>query len=384
MFCSERVVRQRSWIAARWRGRLATSLCLLAIAPLTGAAQIVRGVATDSLTGSPQAGVLVELHRAATEGSPLAAVLSARDGSWAVRSPGAGDYYLTAKRIGVRRQKSGTFTLQSGATLRLDFVLSPIGQPLPGILVSSVLVCSTSTAGNRIAELWDEVRTALVAADISLRDSLYRATVVRYARLLEAGTLRRLEESRSTITGVIEEPQLRIDPDSLLVQGFVHRERREGAGGGAGDQSIWHVPDAGIFASEAFLGTHCFSLRERTRDRARAGLLGLNFSSIVNESTRTGVSGTVWLDASTTELRFLEFVYSSPAPRGTGGELHFSRLDNGAWMMQRWFVRLPASARLAPPLGTAPGPSSWLLLRPRGYLREEGGSLDSVQPSRPG
>jgi hypothetical protein len=61
------------------------------------------------------------------------------------------------------------------------------------------------------------------------------------------------------------------------------------------------------------------------------------------------VRGTIWLDARTFELRLVEFRYSRlPSPSGNrniGGEVHFTRLPSGAWIVERWFIRIPRYAR---------------------------------------
>jgi hypothetical protein len=57
------------------------------------------------------------------------------------------------------------------------------------------------------------------------------------------------------------------------------------------------------------------------------------------------VRGTIWLDARTFELRLVEFRYtrlpSATSNRNIGGEVHFTRLPSGAWIVERWFIRIP-------------------------------------------
>jgi hypothetical protein len=66
---------------------------------------------------------------------------------------------------------------------------------------------------------------------------------------------------------------------------------------------------------------------------------------------RTGpeIRGTLWLDANTFELRIVEYSYTSLPPEASsaspGGELRFARLPSGAWIVRRWFIRMPRFAK---------------------------------------
>jgi hypothetical protein len=66
------------------------------------------------------------------------------------------------------------------------------------------------------------------------------------------------------------------------------------------------------------------------------------------------VVGTMWLDARTFELRFVEFRYTLLPPFDgadkVGGEVHFGKLTNGAWVTSRWFMRFPQFARSVSPV----------------------------------
>lgn len=101
-----------------------------------------------------------------------------------------------------------------------------------------------------MASLWEEARTALDAAEISLRDRLFTAQVTRYARELEPRTLRVLQEGRSEVRGVVGAPVTTLPPESLSTSGYW----RAVPGGGA----LYYVPDPAALLSDDFQGDHCF------------------------------------------------------------------------------------------------------------------------------
>jgi hypothetical protein len=91
------------------------------------------------------------------------------------------------------------------------------------------------------------------------------------------------------------------------------------------------------------------------------------------------VYGTMWLDARTFELRFVEFRYTRlPEFEGAdrvGGEVHFGRLANGAWVTSRWFLRFPQFARSVAPVDAYSRIPS-VVVRPTMHrLVEEGGMV---------
>ena len=85
--------------------------------------------------------------------------------------------------------------------------------------------------------------------------------------------------------------------------------------------------------------------------------------------------GTIWLDARGFELRFIEFRYTRlpqmPYAERVGGEVHFARLASGAWIVDRWFIRMPQV--IVTPQSAVP----------RRQLFEEGGAVitEGVAPS---
>jgi hypothetical protein len=257
----------------------------------------------------------------------------------------------------------------AGETVVRDLQVDAVLYVLPEVVVTSLATCRRSANAARIAALWEEARTALFASELSLRDELFRAHVTRYVRELEPRDARILSETRSEVSGVVSRPFTSVDPDSLSQRGYWWPEP---------DGSVtYYGPDAEVLLSDAFVRDHCF---EERRQRDRRGMVGLGFRPLADR-TLPDVVGTLWLDERTFELRFVEFTYSrtitNAAPSAhIGGEVHFARLASGAWIVRRWFIRLPFVGKPSAPLTTRRTTAPWVLVRPSNLqLREEGGEV---------
>jgi hypothetical protein len=306
-------------------------------------AQMVRGVVREGSSGTLVPGVVVSLDRADSAAAPLAqtavSVLSNERAEYAVRAAGPGRYFITAKRIGVRRFVSEPFELAAGETRVLDVTVDALLYTLPEVVVNVHALCAARrTSMQRLAALWDEARSALTATQISVRDSLFRTNVTRYVLSMDAASLKVLSESWVTIEGAVARPFASLSGDSLAQLGY-WREL-------PGDSAVFYGPDAEVLLSDAFRQGHCFSVVEG--NRTRRGLVGLAFEPPANQLL-PDVRGTFWLDARSFELRFIEFGYTR-LPSGefmgrVGGEVHFARVPSGAWIVRRWSLRMPQYAR---------------------------------------
>ena len=334
--------------------------------PVALEAQVVRGKVTDRSSGSPIPGVLVSLIRDDAQ-APSISVLSNARGEYAIRAAAAGRYRVDAKRIGVQRYVSEPFELGTGESKAIDVTLDAV-QRLPEVRVVDSGLCVKNEANKaRVASLWDEARTVLTAAQISLRDRLFEGQLTRYSRGLHPRTLRVLEESWAERKGLMDRPFFSLGGDSLSRIGY----RRT-----VGEMEYYYAPDAEVLVSRAFARDHCYDVVEGARDRR--GLIGISFEPAPRRVVPE-VRGTLWLDARTFELRFVEFGYTDlPAFEGAdrvGGEVHFGKLSNGAWVTSRWFLRIPQWARPITPVENYSRLPS-VIVRPSMHrLIEEGGMV---------
>jgi hypothetical protein len=182
----------------------------------------------------------------------------------------------------------------------------------------------------------------LTAAQISLRDRLFEGHLTRYVRGLHPRTLRVLEESWGERKGVMERPFVSVSADSLSRMGY----RRT-----IGEYEYYYAPDADVLLSGSFRRDHCYGVVDG--GRARRGMVGIAFQPVPLRRL-PDVRGTIWLDDRSFELRLVEFKYTLLPPfEGSdrvGGEVHFGKLSNGAWVTSRWFMRFPQYARPVSPV----------------------------------
>jgi hypothetical protein len=132
-------------------------------------------------------------------------------------------------------------------------------------------------------------------------------------------------------------------------------------------------PDAEVLLSGTFHRDYCFLSVEGRGERR--GMLGIEFRPRRGLLTR-GISGTMWLDMMSFELRFVEFSYAGlvtiPGNLSLGGEVHFAKHETGGWVVQRWHIRMPQFSRVQPAIA-----SGHVSRRPPVVYRivEQGGSL---------
>ncbi len=337
---------------------------------------MVRGAVTDRATGAAVAGALVTLERespaSAADTAGLRNVLTSETGDFTVSAPGAGRFRLLIKRIGSRRYTSDAFPLAPGETRHMDVALDRVATSLPGVAVTGKSLCGTRLAdASRLAELWDDARAALTAAQITARDRLARYELVRYSRALDPTNLAVLDETHRAYgaAGDSMPPVFTsLRGDSLSTIGYWQPVNEM--------TTIFYGLDANALLSDAFVRDHCFTVSDGTGDRR--GLVGLSFEP-VRGRTVPEIRGTVWLDARTSELRWVEFSWlrlpDNASGERTGGRVYFTRLAGGPWIVRRWYLRIPRS------LFIAPAPNGGV--RPiQVGLEEEGGFVFSPELAR--
>ncbi|HEX7123537.1 MAG TPA: carboxypeptidase regulatory-like domain-containing protein [Gemmatimonadaceae bacterium] len=303
-------------------------------------AQVLRGTVTEATTGQPLLGVLLTVEPAGQPGTPLddstvIHALSDGTGQFAIRLPAAGAYILSAKRIGVQRFRTAPITLSQDEAHRVEVTLEAPTGALPTVAVVSTPLCvQRPDQAVRLASLWDEARTALLATELTMEGTSRTATVFRYVRHLEPESLRVLEERRSDFTGRLSRPFVSQPPESLSANGWWRQ---------VAEAFTYNEPDASVLVSDPFLREHCFRVTEGEKDGQT--LVGLAFAPAPGRRL-PDIRGTIWLDAVSFELRRVEYGYTRlPEGARASGELRFVRLPDGTWIVRRWFLRMPRYAR---------------------------------------
>jgi hypothetical protein len=349
----------------------ATALALAA--PGLARAQVVRGVVVDEASGRPIPGAVVVLLDSA--GARLAAVLAGDDGRYAVRTTLPGRYGIRAERIGFRASAPRQVTLRTGETIDLRLASSPIPVVLGAVRVTGRTACvARASDGRDVSTVWEEARKALNATDLTQRQELFSARVARFVRTLDAKTQRVTGHTTTEASGVTRNPFVSFPAAQLSAEGFVRQ---------VGSETIYYAPDAGVLLSDEFLNDHCFRLR--SGEGPRSGLIGLAFEPVRGRD-KPEIEGTLWIDRRSAELRDLEFSYRSlpNLPRSVssedfGGRIEFQRMPTGAWIVQRWVIRMPALVDRGPfaeRSGALPGMEASRVDRVElGAIREEGGEV---------
>ena len=306
---------------------LVVALLWCAPPPLTAQTVIVRAVEAE--TRRPVAGAIIRL--ADTAGNVVAAGFTTEAGRVVLRPPGRGRFKARADRIGHPGAWSGLFDLRDTALVDIEMPLERV--ILPELSVRGSTSCAARADGAETAALWEEVGKALAAGQITSEARSVEVAVRRFRKyrtrsgaLLADSTIR---EFRTTASPFVSPP-----PAMLSAEGYI----RAAAGGGF----EFRGPDAATLLSREFLELHCFEVVRQSG--GLPGLVGLAFRP-TKDVKRPDVQGVIWVDRSTAELRYLEFVYANVpvevrAP-GIGGRLDFVRLPGGQWIVADWYIRTP-------------------------------------------
>lgn len=303
-----------------------TSIALL-VFPVVAGAQSIDLRLTEEALGGPVAGAIVRLMAGATV---VTQGLTNEGGRIVLRAPAPGTYQLKADRIGWNGLLTEPFALGAGVTLRRELVMPGTRRELPTITVRGRSRCDPGGQGGPLAAaLWEEIRNALTANMLTQRQRAVPLHVRQFVREVGLGrSIVRQWTYRSTITR--GNAFVSVAPGELAEIGFVHT---------VGDSVQYAAPDAALLLSDEFVATHCF--RAVGGD---SGLVGLAFEPVPGRKV-PDVNGTMWVDRSTSELKYLEYDYTG-LPKlleraRLGGRVEFERLPVGAWIVSYWHIRMP-------------------------------------------
>ena len=324
------------------------AIVVMAFAPLHGQAQLTVGIVVEEGTGAPVQGAMVILFDSTR--TQVASTFSNAAGRFLVRAEHPGFHYIRVERIGYADWTTDLFEPQPGEPLTIRMPVQAVR--LKRLDVSAGRRCEVRPEeGKATARVWEEVRKALAAEALTRAASLYRYTLVRYQRKLD----RRGRKTNEQTAAVLEDmpAAFRSFPiEDLVTRGFVQT---------TDDSTVYYAPDAEALLSDAFLDTHCFGLREG--EEGEEEMIGLVFRPLEGREVPE-LGGVLWLNAETSELERLEFEYlnlmRSREVGEPGGEVSFTRLPDGAWIVRDWRIRMPQLK------------GSRLGLRRTGYIEDSG------------
>jgi Carboxypeptidase regulatory-like domain len=321
------------------RPRLVRTALLAAAALLLAGrleAQVVRGQVVNP-GGNPVKGALVLLLDEA--GVQRGAALVNPQGRFVIRAPAGGRYRLRAEVVGLPSATSPVMELVQGQTreARLEISAQAVAlEPLRSDPAGRGRCQTRPGTGDATSLIWEEARKALRSNAHVQEAELVRYEVVQYRRDLDAQSLAVKGEERTQASRMARTPFASIPARELSAGGYVQKKE---------DGTFYYGPDAQVLLSDEFLADHCFEIRpQHPGDPA---LIGLGFRP-ASGRTVADVEGVLWLDLSSSELRYLEYRYtglpgSVPADK-LGGQVEFERLEGGAWIVKKWWIRMPAMA----------------------------------------
>ena len=242
----------------------------------------------------------------------------------------------------------------------ISVVLRPSGKPIRlriGMAPTRIptAVAQTETAcqqlggpGTPAGDLWVELRKALTASAVTEAQGLVPLDVDLYERVLDRN-LAVVSERTEQRTNVPRRPATGISWDQL-------DSARRGDAAGA---DVYRAPDAATLLSDQFVKSHCFAAIRGYG--AENGLIGLEFKP-ARVAGLPELTGVIWADSRANTPRYLNFDYVNlPIPlrvARTAGRVDFQQLASGRWIVPRWYIRMPRTARV-----TSTDPGSPTLVR---------------------
>ena len=277
--------------------------------------------------GSPVSGALIALVN--TRDSVVAEGLASENGTRVLVAP-RGAYRVRVRRIGYLPFVSSELTIPRGDELVLNV-------ESPRVTLQSIVVNSNSPCGRNdpnsqaLSTVWDEIDKALRSSQLTMQDLLGIGRARKYRRDIDStGMVVAGDSSEFSITD--RRPFGVEDPAKLAKEGYVTGDMNEG----------WTIfgPDETVLLSEGFAATHCFRL---VRDRERLTQIGVSFQPVPRRKV-PDISGVIWVDEVTSELREINFHFVNAAELSqfnAGGYTRFARMPSGAWIVAEWKLTAP-------------------------------------------
>jgi hypothetical protein len=320
----------------RLKCRAIWSLIMLAAACIAApaGAQAIRVSVTEELSGRPLAGALLDVLD--DQGGVAAQGVLSSDGRRVIKLPRPGSYRVRLRRIGFQPFIGAAVTVAG-----LDMVDVTVHAPDRRVVLNTIKVTGRQCSRDAFDDpglfaLWEAVRTALTTTVLSRADT---------SLVLEARAFHRtLDDARNVTAELVGLPRT-ADAKRPYVARPAAELQREGYVRMVHDDMEFYAPDEQVLLSDEFLASHCFEVARGVD--AADGLFGVHFSPADTRKV-TDISGTLWVDSASAELRYLDFWFEQrgmpPSAHGedrSGGQVVFERTPGGAWIVSAWRLRMP-------------------------------------------
>lgn len=312
---------------------LAAAILAASLAAQSLGAQTVSGSVVLPDSSSPARGIIV--LAVDSRGGEVARALTGSSGRYTIDVPAPGRYHLRLLRIGYRPTEGPTLDVGAGRADATTIVLSSREVVLAAINVRDRRTCRVNAdTGYAVSQVWDEARKAMLSTQLTSDDAPLVAQWIEYDRALDAGARLVKEQTVRVVAHPTTHAFKSRPADELAKDGYVIAD-----GGG----TSYFAPDADVLLSETFAATHCFRLTAPPADQRQ--LIGISFEPSNDRRDARDITGTLWLDRTSAELRRLEFRFTNlpdlVASAGAGGRVEFLRLSDGNWLVSRWRLRMP-------------------------------------------
>ncbi len=285
-------------------------------------------------TGALLPGMLVELIGA--NDRVLQQGLTNADGRRFFPLARTGEYRIRVRRIGFNPVVGPPVVALTLDTIATTITASLRRTTLDAMAVSARRCSRDAFSDPTSAALWENIRAALTTAVLTRDEGVVTAELRAFRRQLDPE--RRVVSEFVGLPRLIEasRPYASLPPDDLERGGYM-RVTSTGP--------EFHAPDERVLLSDEFVASHCFEVI-RGSD-ATAGLLGVRFTPAERRGLND-IAGTLWVDPQSVELRYLDYWYlidrmprSAIGEDRSGGQVLFTRLPNGLWMVSAWRLRMP-------------------------------------------
>ncbi|MGH7555303.1 MAG: carboxypeptidase-like regulatory domain-containing protein, partial [Longimicrobiales bacterium] len=185
-------------------------------------AQTLRGQVVEQGSLAPVVAAQIVLIDSA--GRQAGTVLTNEQGQFVLRAPSAGHYTFRADMIGRKSGVSRPIDLAENAVVeyRMELEVQPVS--LGTLTVRGRAQCGSLSSSIDVHTVWEEARKALAAEAVTREQQLYRFTLERHDRLLEAGGRRVVSDTRTYKSGYSSNPYVTLPADTLAEQGYLRRE----------------------------------------------------------------------------------------------------------------------------------------------------------------
>jgi hypothetical protein len=293
-------------------------------------AQEISGTAFVGDLSAPSAETSILLID--TTGTIVTGTITSASGRYTIRAPYAGRFRVRARRVGFAPDSLGPLLFKPGERVSFNPMMKQLTTSLATISVRASERCTVRPGEGEVAfGLWEAAQSSLAATAVSSLGRQSAFVLERFRRELDPATGKVVRQTVWKTRTTSSEPYFSISADSLADKGFA----RQGA-----DSLTYFAPDARTLISDAFSNTHCF---RPVADKARPDRVGLRFEP-VSKIGIVDVTGVLWLDRASSELRSLEYQYTFGGGREThdaGGRITYARLTNGPSIVTDWLIRVP-------------------------------------------